>query len=67
MRVPYHSRKKTAGPRALGLSSEREAEIDLGAIPDGVHEVVACNSEKCNEARGALTVSGLQSRVFFAA
>ena len=34
-RTLYH--QKTAGQRNV-LSCERDAEIDLGAIPDGVHE-----------------------------
>ena len=50
MNVPFQSHQKTAGPRT-SPSSEQGAEIDLGAIPDGVHEVVACSSEKCNEVR----------------
>ena len=44
-----------------------EAKIDLGAIADGVLEVVACNFENRNEARKVPTGSGLKSRVFFAA
>ena len=48
--APFRSHQKTAGPRTAP-SSERGAEIDSGAIPDGVHEVVACNSEKRNEAK----------------
>ena len=67
MHVPYHSHQKTAGPRT-GPSTERGAEIDLGTIPDRVHEVVACNFEKCNEARGVtdwrwLEVSRVSRRV----
>ena len=53
MHVPFHSHRKT------GPSSERRAKIDLGAIPEVVREVLAFNSEICNEARGVPTGSGL--------
>ena len=58
--------KKTAGPRT-GPSIEREAEVDLGASPDGVHEVDPCHFEKCSDAWGVTTRNDLRSRVVLVA